>query len=75
MLHRLVVDRIMSTFPTDIQKFKYFLVCSYKRQSFQSDDIRKNLDYIEEFFSRYYGTSDLKVLDKYKSTTEEPMET
>lgn len=70
-LDRRVVEKVMATleFPPDNKKYKDFLACSYKRQGFQSDDGRINYDNIKEFLSRYYSTSDLKVLDKCKSTT------
>lgn len=70
-LDRRVVDRTVATleFPTENQKYKDFLSCSYKRQGFQSEDGTMLYDKINDFLSRYYSTADLKALDTCKSTT------
>lgn len=70
-LDRRVVERTVETleFPADNQKYKDFLACSYKRQGFQMSNGKINYDNINDFLSRYYSISDLKVLDRCKSTT------
>lgn len=66
-----VVDKIVATlaFPTDNQKYKNFLACSYKKQGFQSEDGKILFDNIKEFLMRFYSVNDLKVIDVCKANT------
>lgn len=67
---RRVIEKVLETnvLPPNSDKYKQFLVCSYKRQGYLSLDGRTMLySNIEDFLSRFYSRTDLAALNVCKS--------
>ncbi|CAH1992675.1 unnamed protein product [Acanthoscelides obtectus] len=53
--------------PTQDDKYKDFLTCSFKKQGFQASNGKMQFDHLKDFLSRYYTMNDLKVIEECKS--------
>ncbi|XP_066249607.1 uncharacterized protein [Euwallacea similis] len=69
-INRTIIEHAMKSaiLPIDDRKYQQYLVCSYKKQGYLSEDGKTILYHnIEAFLEDYYSKSELQQLEKCKS--------
>nr|CAI5844055.1 unnamed protein product [Callosobruchus analis] len=57
--------------PSEDDKYKDFLACSFKKQGFQASNGKMQFEHVKDFLTRYYTMNDLKAIDECKSVKAE----